>query len=289
MEECEQNVENVENVENLRWGPDMMDGEINLYTVSSDGHVFNWILMQNTLTNSNIIRMFFANGTVPGPDGTEMKLTSAGHCMRFDPSNPEIFLVGTDEGLIYKCSTSNSSKYLFTYKAHYMAVYQIDFNRYNSKIFISCGADWRIKIWEDMRHEPLFIYDLGSSVGDVKWAPYSSTVFAAVTTMGKVFVYDLNVNRNTPACSQLLVPKRKNKLTTLVFNEKLPFLIVGDVNGTIISLKISPNLRIMVKPPKKQLYLTQHYLQTQKLEKLLTTVRELEGCAEAAAAAPPKP
>jgi len=34
--------------------------------------------------------------------------------------------------------------------------------------------------------EPVFTFDLGSAVGDVAWAPYSSTVFAAVTADGKV-------------------------------------------------------------------------------------------------------
>ena len=33
--------------------------------------------------------------------------------------------------------------------------------------------------------EPMFTFDLGSAVGDVAWAPYSSTVFAAVTADGK--------------------------------------------------------------------------------------------------------
>jgi len=32
----------------------------------------------------------------------------------------------------------------------------------------------------------MFIYDLNAAVGDVAWSPYSSTVFAAVTTDGKV-------------------------------------------------------------------------------------------------------
>jgi len=32
----------------------------------------------------------------------------------------------------------------------------------------------------------MFTFDLGSAVGDVAWAPYSSTVFAAVTADGKV-------------------------------------------------------------------------------------------------------
>ena len=36
--------------------------------------------------------------------------------------------------------------------------------------------------------DPIFTFDLGSAVGDVAWAPYSSTVFAAVTADGKVFI-----------------------------------------------------------------------------------------------------
>ena len=32
----------------------------------------------------------------------------------------------------------------------------------------------------------MFTFDLDSPVGDVAWAPYSSTVFAAVTADGKV-------------------------------------------------------------------------------------------------------
>lgn len=32
----------------------------------------------------------------------------------------------------------------------------------------------------------MFTFDLNADVGDVAWSPYSSTVFAAVTTDGKV-------------------------------------------------------------------------------------------------------
>jgi len=34
--------------------------------------------------------------------------------------------------------------------------------------------------------DPVFTFDLNSAVGDIAWAPYSSTVFAAVTADGKV-------------------------------------------------------------------------------------------------------
>lgn len=76
--------------------------------------------------------------------------------------------------------------------------------------------------------EPLFIFDLGASVGDVKWAPYSSTVFAACTSEGKVYVFDLNVNKYKAICIQQVVQKRTVKCTRLCFNSKLPYIIVGD-------------------------------------------------------------
>lgn len=76
--------------------------------------------------------------------------------------------------------------------------------------------------------EPLFIFDLGASVGDVKWAPYSSTVLAALTTDGKVFVFDINVNKYKPICVQQVVPKKSVRLTRIAFNQKIPFISVGD-------------------------------------------------------------
>lgn len=36
----------------------------------------------------------------------------------------------------------------------------------------------------------MFTFDLNNSVGDVAWAPYASTVFAAVTADGKVGLLD---------------------------------------------------------------------------------------------------
>ncbi|KAA3674855.1 uncharacterized protein DEA37_0013140 [Paragonimus westermani] len=76
--------------------------------------------------------------------------------------------------------------------------------------------------------DPVFIFDLGSPVGDVAWAPYSSTVFAAVTADGRVHVYDLSVNKYEPLCNQLVVARKKTKLTHLAFNPIHSIIIVGD-------------------------------------------------------------
>ena len=60
---------------------------------------------------------------------------------------------------------------------------------------------------------------------------------------GKVFVYDLNINKYEPVCDQSIVQKKKTKLTHIGFNPTHPIIVVGDDRGNIISLKLSPNLR----------------------------------------------
>ncbi|CAH0392514.1 unnamed protein product [Bemisia tabaci] len=256
------------------WGPDLIDGDLNFFSVSADGKVCSWIVMQNELSQTLVIHLLLNIDPIAGPNGNQMNLVGCGTAISFHPENPEIFLVGTEEGNIYKCSTAYASLYLFTYEAHHMPVYRIEYNKYSPDIFISCGADWRVKIWEDGRDEPLFVFDLGCSVGDVKWAPYSSTVFAAVTEDCRIHVFDLNVNKYRGICVQNVVAKNRFKLSRLAFNWYLPVIIIGDDKGFITTVKLSPNLRVKAKPPKKNIQMDQRILEQLKLEKLLALVRE---------------
>ena len=50
--------------------------------------------------------------------------------------------------------------------------------------------------------EPMFTFDLNNVVGGVAWSPYCSTVFAAVTADGKVYVFDLSINKYEPLSIQ---------------------------------------------------------------------------------------
>ena len=73
------------------------------------------------------------------------------------------------------------------------------------------------------------MFDLNSQVGDVAWAPYSSTVFAAVTLDGKVHVFDLNVDKYHAICTQQVVSRKRNsRLNHVSFNAHHPILMVGD-------------------------------------------------------------
>ena len=123
---------------------------------------------------------------------------------------------------------------------------------------------------------PIFCFDLGCSVGDAQWAPYSSSVFAAITVDGKCHVFDLKVNKYKAICTQNVVSRKgKNRATRLKFNYHMPIIVVGDERGTITTLKLSPNLRLKAKVSKKKdNYVEPRDLEINKLEKILSYVTE---------------
>nr|XP_057915645.1 dynein axonemal intermediate chain 1-like isoform X1 [Doryrhamphus excisus] len=231
----------------VRWQNDDMDNNHNFYSVSSDGRVVSWTLIKNELVFSDAIKLKLTDAVSDGPDGIQELTTAGGTCCDFHKQIDCLFLVGTEEGKIHKCSKNYSSQYLETYDAHNMAVDAVKWNPYHPKVFMSCSSDWTVKIWDHTVNIPMFTFELNASVGDVAWAPYSSTVFAAVTTEGLVHVFDLSINKYQAICQQPVVAKNKTKLTHIEFNPIHPIIIVGDDRGIVISLKLSPNLR---KKPK---------------------------------------
>ena len=58
------------------------------------------------------------------------------------------YLIGTDEGDIYLCTTEYASTFLASYQAHATPVYNIMWNTFIPSVFISCAAEWSVKIWD---------------------------------------------------------------------------------------------------------------------------------------------
>jgi len=181
-------------------------------------------------------------------DDASLGSLAGGCCFDFNKTSDHLFVVGTEEGMIHKCSKAYNSQYLATYTGHNMAVYTVKWNYHHPRVFLSASADWAVKLWDHNNPKAVMSFDLNNSVGDVAWAPYSATVFAAVTSDGKVHVFDLNENKHEPMCEQKIV--RKSKLTKLAFNPHHPIILVGDDRGCVTSLKLSPNLRKMAEVPK---------------------------------------
>ena len=167
---------------------------------------------------------------------------AGGMCFDFNqhPHHDHLFLVGTEEGKIHKCSKAYSGQYLETYEGHYLAVYSVKWNKFHPRVFLSCSADWTIKMWDSDLKRPIMTFDQGCAVGDVEWAPYSSTVFSAVTSNGTLYVYDLWQEKHQHMCEHPAM--KKAKALHVSFNKADPIILVGDERGGVNSFKLSKSL-----------------------------------------------
>jgi len=230
----------------VTWQHDDGVKALNFFSISSDGRVTLWTLSKNELQHNDVM-LLKLTGLVSSEqeeqEETSLVGLAGGCCIDFNKQTEHLFLVGTEEGRIHKCSKAYNSQYLETYDGHFMAVYGVRWNRFHQRVFLSASADWTVKLWDHQNRQALMSFDLGNSVGDVQWAPYSSTVFSAVTNDGKVHVFDLAENKHEPMCDQKVV--RKSKVTKVAFNPnpESAILIVGDDRGGVLALKLSPNLR----------------------------------------------
>lgn len=226
----------------VAWQEEDLSKTLSFASVSSDGRVTLWTMSKSELQHQDIMELKLV-GEAQEADEEEGALgnLAAGCCFDFNRASDHLFVVGTEEGRIHKCSKAYNGQYLETYEGHNLSVYSLRWNLHHPKVFLSASADWTVRLWDHTSPKPVMTFDLNNSVGDVAWAPYSATTFCAVTADGKVHVFDLGENKYEPLCEQKVV--RKARLTKVVFNPKYPLLLVGDDRGCVTSLKLSPNLR----------------------------------------------
>ena len=235
----------------LKWSP---EGD-RFTSISVDGRVCVWTMQKaklecEVLSELKLSVSTDADGNVPP---TALAGLINGLCFEFSPHDNDLYLVGTEEGAIHKCSRFFAAHPLVSFKAHSGPVYALRWNPFHKEIFVSCSADWTVKVWSSAatREGPLCWFDLSHAVGDVDWSPFTSTIFAAVNANGEIYVFDLHANRFKEVTVQKI--SNKGKLTRVCFNKHDPVIITGDDKGNVSCLKLSPNLRKLETDLSKQL------------------------------------
>jgi dynein intermediate chain 1 len=265
----------------VRWQPEEAGKTLNFYSISSDGRVTNWQLMKNKLEAEEVIKLkLVVDQDKELQDNKKEAFTyglAGGMCFDFNPYHDSEFLVGTEEGKIHLCSKAFSGQYLETYEGHYLAVYAVKWNTFDPKVFLSCSADWTIKMWMVDMTRPIVRYDLRCPVGDIQWAPYSSTVFAAVTSEGQLKVYDLNQEKHRELCNFTAIGGKQPALH-VSFNKHDPIILVGDERSGVNSFKLSNILyQGPVHPdPEKDVGKTVQQMEIAKLGNFLNSMDKVE-------------
>jgi dynein intermediate chain 1, axonemal len=250
----------------VKWQPETEPGHYEFISVSSDGEVYSWVIGKNDAEREELVRLVSVAVSVGAKTGSRENsrddlfvgggILESGLCCDFSPFNDDLFLIGTEEGVIHKCNKQLKNQFIMTYytgkesqiENHSMAIYSVKWSPYNPDLFLAGSADWTVKLFDNSLC--LLSFDLKQAVGDVAWAPFSSTVFAATTADGLIHCFDLNLNRQEPIAVQKIV--KKSKLTKIVFSEVDPVILVGDERGSVNCLKLSPNLRIVTGKTKEE-------------------------------------
>ena len=185
----------------VNWAKDNLDGYMNFYSCSGDGRVTNWTIVKTSLWFSDLLLVNF-NKKLKNFK-TEVPLTDGVRALAFKPDDDALYLIGTEEGDIHLVSTEYSTAFLMTYTAHITPVNNLVWNEFYPSLFLSCASEQTVYLWHKDIAKPILSYDVGVTVNDVSWAPYSSTVFALVTADGSVRVFDIHLNKYRQICKQV--------------------------------------------------------------------------------------
>jgi len=140
----------------VKWQKDDLDGNMNFFSVSSDGRVVCWTVSKSELLFTDVVTLNLENSANASGAADEVNNSSAdvvaavgcGTCFDFNKQQDQLFLVCTEEGKVHKCSKSYKNQFLDTFDAHHMAVYSVAWNSFHPKVFLTCSADWTVKIWD---------------------------------------------------------------------------------------------------------------------------------------------
>ncbi|KAL3868793.1 hypothetical protein ACJMK2_041553 [Sinanodonta woodiana] len=218
-----------------------------LVSISTDGRVTQWSIRKGfeSYDLMRLKRMPTRMGGKKEKKGEAfISRFAGGTCFDFHTRDSNLYLAGTEEGHIHKCSCSYNEQYLESYLGHTGPVYKIQWSPFVNDIFLSGSADWSIRLWHQDHSRPVLnFFSSTKAVYDVTWSPRSSTVFACVNE-GGVEVWDLSWSTLDPRIVHTL-PSSHAKMTSVAFAKNSECLLVGDSEGQVTVLQ----LLSMPKPP----------------------------------------
>ncbi|XP_021260631.1 WD repeat-containing protein 78 isoform X2 [Numida meleagris] len=208
-----------------------------LISISADGRITQWF-MQEGLSCVDLIKIKRTRSKKKNSPGEKERKSddllsqrAAGMCFDFHPKDTDLYLAGTEEGLIHKCSHSRNKQFLKTYRGHKGSVYKVAWNPFTTDMFLSCSVDWSIILWHQNSQTPILTFSTTTTVvHDITWSPRSAFIFAAASE-SKVEIWDLSISILDPVITHIANPEAK--FTSVLFAKNTDCLLVGDSRGEV--------------------------------------------------------
>ncbi|KAL3678259.1 hypothetical protein R1sor_021215 [Riccia sorocarpa] len=207
-----------------------------LVSISTDGRVSQWFLKKD-LEFVDLIKLKRVSGSSKGSQAQPfISRRAGGMCFDFCPRDPGVYLVGSEEGRVYKCDRSYSEQYMATYVGHTGPVYQVRWNRFVPNFFLSCSSDWTVRFWREEQESALMIIQtVNEPISDVQWSNRNSTVFSTVSADGRLEIWDMAISVMKPT---VIHNVEGSKLSCLMFGDDVPVVLTGGSNGAVSVLRL---------------------------------------------------
>ena len=232
-----------------------------LLSLGMDGKVLRWEVKLSRYQDPELtlIQGFVITGSyIPRDHSTAPSNRAAdigGTAMSFSHEDESLFVVGTESGLVLKCSTLSTelpldrgikiqfrSPITLVYNSHNGPVYDVHFSPVHRNLFLTASTDGTIRLYNTLQPRPFQVLEpVSGYVFGVQWSPHRPLVFAAATANGSLLVYDLKKSRVGPVL-QIPVNQTKSSVYSLAFNRQSDVLCTGDSKGTVKIWKLSPGL-----------------------------------------------
>ena len=225
----------------VKWVDKGRERNNDLVSISADGLIKQWTFKKGLECQCTLMRLKRTQTDAPGSQGQGkgealLSRQSGGMCTDFNPSEPIMYVVGTEDGTIHKCNTSNQEQYIQDYAGHSDPVYRVRWHPFCPDYFLSCSADWTARLWHEKRYEAVISFDsTHDAIHDVVWSPVNACIFGSVTSTGRVDVWNI-AEPLEPLGSVQLEDRSLN--CVLFAQQDSPVLTIGDNKGEVTVVKL---------------------------------------------------
>eukprot|EP01059_Diplonema_ambulator_P010989 TRINITY_DN20982_c0_g1_i2.p1 TRINITY_DN20982_c0_g1~~TRINITY_DN20982_c0_g1_i2.p1 ORF type:complete len:848 (+),score=323.11 TRINITY_DN20982_c0_g1_i2:33-2546(+) len=249
----------------VKWVDKGRERNNDIVSISADGLIKQWTFKKGLECQCTLMRLkrtqndsAHSQNAAAGNKGEALlSRQSGGMCLDFNPTEPIMYVVGTEDGTIHKCNTSNQEQYIQDFTGHSDPVYRVRWHPFCSDYFMSCSADWTARLWHEKRPDPVCTFDsTHDAIHDVVWSPVNANIFGTVTSTGRVDVWNI-AEPLEPAASVQLDDRSLN--CALFAQQESPVLTIGDNRGdvTVVKLKGKEFERPARTPEEQGEYFTQ--------------------------------
>ena len=218
-----------------------------LVSVGCDGRILLWEFNQLRKELKIMKKFLLQSDNIPrslrlGMTRSDIKLGIM--CVSISSHKKDVLFIGTENGAVLMCLTesptrpSNSdadflSPPIQAFEGHLGTVNAIDASPHFEDIFLTCGSDMSVHIYNTHQVKPLIILEpVSEYIFSTQWSRSRPTVFFVAT--GHILVFDLSSNGISPVSQINTADKKKLSIHSLACNAyQHNVLATGDSNGFI--------------------------------------------------------